>query len=73
VKVNPAHKPKKALSAYTIFNTEFCKEMRAAGETQDLFKKASEKWASMSEKEKAPYEKKNELEKERNIRQTEEL
>lgn len=73
VKVNPAHKPRKALTSYTIFNTEFCKEMRAAGQTQDLFKLASEKWGSMSENEKAPYEKKNELEKERNIRQTEEL
>ena len=41
VKVNPAHKPKKAMSAYTIFNTEFCREMRDAGQTKDLFSLAS--------------------------------
>jgi hypothetical protein len=45
-KPDPSHKPKRALTAYTIFNTEFVKEVKSKGTKIEgsAFGMASAKW-----------------------------
>ena len=81
LKDNPAHKPKKFMSAYTHFNTKYTAENRAkekAGElkleyNESHFGLAGKKWKTMTDKEKEPYEKLAREDKERHQRQEEEL
>ena len=52
--------PKKATTAYVFFNTSYVQKVRQENpdlKTADAFKQAGAKWGTMSEKEKAPYEK----------------
>jgi hypothetical protein len=52
--------PKKASSAYMFFNTEYAGKVRKENpglSMGDAFKQAGAKWGTMSEKEKAPFEK----------------
>ena len=65
--------PKRACSAWTFYNTEAAKEYRAQGKGKEAFKLASEKWATMSEKEKAPYVKMAEADKAREEKEKAEL
>lgn len=68
--------PKRANGAYTFFNTDFVREARAKDpelKTSDCFKLAGEKWATMSEKQKEPYEKLALKDKARNEKQKAEL
>lgn len=54
----PGPEPKKASSAYFIFNTEFCadyKRKNPATKQSDCFKLAGEKWGAMSDKDKEPF------------------
>jgi len=52
--------PKKPKTAYCIFNTEFTQQLRAKHPdlvVTEAFKLAGERWAQLSDNEKAPYAK----------------
>jgi hypothetical protein len=64
--------PKKALSPWMFFNTDFVTRARAKDQSlkpAELFKQASEKWKTISDKEKAQFEKMAEEDKIRHEKQ----
>ena len=65
--------PKRACSPWIYFNTEVSAKFRAEGKRKEAFSLAAEAWQSASAEEKAPYLKRAEEDKERVVRQTDEL
>ena len=67
-------KPKRALSAYLLYNTAKVAELKKTGvEHKDAFKKAGESWKEMTEKEKEPWEKQQAVHQARYAGQVKEL
>jgi len=70
--------PKRAMTAFLYFNIEFSTEIRARDPTKilavtEVSKMVSDKWTTMSEEQKAPFDKKNLSDKMRLKKQIEEL
>ena len=64
--------PKRAMLAYTLFNTEFVQGARKSNpdlKTTEAFKQAGQKWATMSDKEKEKFVKLAEADKVRHEQQ----
>ena len=57
--------PKRAMTAWTVYNSEQSRRLAKEGRRKEAFRLASESWKSCTEEEKAPYVKLAEIDRRR--------